>query len=174
MFEAINAACLMSSLASSDPDDWLTATEVLRIPTANGARANPWAEAGGLAPGAIAHLIVLNPRALAFQRLNDPSGQTVFWHASFRSFARPPRSRNRRRTQSHQSGVIKRPDDRGSQEILETTAAGRDASSQPLPHLRVSSEQALSGLESLGMYWLVPDRCRWATRAGDRVGIDSR
>lgn len=77
MVEAMKFAVLLSDIASSDPDQWLTPREALTMATVEGARAARLGGTGLLEPGSPADLVIFDVNAPAFVPLRDPIGQLV-------------------------------------------------------------------------------------------------
>ena len=77
MFDALRLAALIHNQAGSDFSEWVTPVQALGMATRNGARAFGL-EAGVLAPGKLADLILLRRDTPAFTPLNDVMNQLVF------------------------------------------------------------------------------------------------
>ena len=77
MFDALRLAALIHNQAGSDFKDWLTPTQALAMATRNGAGAFGL-DAGVLAPGKLADLVLLRRDTPAFTPLNDVMNQLVF------------------------------------------------------------------------------------------------
>jgi 5-methylthioadenosine/S-adenosylhomocysteine deaminase len=77
MFDAVRLAALIHNQAGSDFARWVTPSQALAMATANGARAFGL-DAGVLAPGAMADLVLLRRDTPAFTPLNDAMSQLVF------------------------------------------------------------------------------------------------
>lgn len=78
MFEAMRLASLVSHLLSPDPDYWLTTQEVLLMATEGGAALMGLAgQAGRIAPGYFADIVLLDLDALSLVPLNDAVNQLV-------------------------------------------------------------------------------------------------
>jgi 5-methylthioadenosine/S-adenosylhomocysteine deaminase len=77
MFDAARLAALIHNQAGSDFTQWVAPTQALSMATKNGARAFGL-DAGTLAPGKLADLVLLRRDAPAFTPLNDVVGQIVF------------------------------------------------------------------------------------------------
>ena len=77
MFDALRLAALIHNQAGSDFNRWVTPAQALAMATRNGARAFRL-DAGILAPGKLADLVLLRRDTPAFTPLNDPMGQLVF------------------------------------------------------------------------------------------------
>jgi 5-methylthioadenosine/S-adenosylhomocysteine deaminase len=77
MFDALRLAALIHSQAGTDFNDWVTPSQALATATRNGARAFGL-EAGVLAPGKLADLVLLRRDRPAFTPLNDVVAQLVF------------------------------------------------------------------------------------------------
>lgn len=74
MFDAVRLASLIHNVASSDFRSWVTPQQSLRMATREGARAFGL-EAGELAPGRLADLVLLRRDTTAFTPLNNPVQQ---------------------------------------------------------------------------------------------------
>ncbi len=77
MFDAIRLAALIHNRAGSDFHRWVAPAQALAMATRNGARAFGL-DAGVLAPGKLADLVLLRRDCAAFTPLNDPLAQLVF------------------------------------------------------------------------------------------------
>ncbi|HXG53671.1 MAG TPA: amidohydrolase [candidate division Zixibacteria bacterium] len=77
MFDALRLAALIHNQAGSDFNEWVTPAQALAMATRNGARAFGL-DAGVLAPGKLADLVLLRRDAPAFTPLNDVMSQLVF------------------------------------------------------------------------------------------------
>ncbi len=77
MFDALRLAALIHNQAGSDFNQWVTPVQALCMATRNGARACGL-DAGVLAPGKLADLVLLRRDTPAFTPLNDVMGQLVF------------------------------------------------------------------------------------------------
>ncbi len=77
MFDALRLAALIHNQAGTDFNDWVTPSQALAMATRNGARAFGL-EAGVLAPGKLADLVLLRRDRPAFTPLNDVVAQLVF------------------------------------------------------------------------------------------------
>jgi 5-methylthioadenosine/S-adenosylhomocysteine deaminase len=77
MFDAMRLAALIHNQAGTDFNDWVTAAQALAMATRNGARAFGL-EAGVLAPGKLADVVLLRRDTPAFTPLNDVVAQLVF------------------------------------------------------------------------------------------------
>ncbi len=77
MFDAVRLAALVHNQAGTDFDRWVTAGQALTMATRNGAGAFGL-DAGVLAPGRLADLVLLRRDTPAFTPLNDVVGQLVF------------------------------------------------------------------------------------------------
>jgi len=77
MFDAIRLVALIHNQAGSDFNQWVTPTEALAMATRNGARAFGL-DAGVLAPGKLADIVLLHRDTPAFTPLNDVMSQLVF------------------------------------------------------------------------------------------------
>lgn len=78
LFEVTKAAATMSCLSSTDPETWLTPSEVLTAATRSGARAVGRPADAAVTPGAAADLTFLDPTSYAFVPHNDVISQTVY------------------------------------------------------------------------------------------------
>lgn len=77
MFDAVRLAALVHNEAGTDFSQWVTPAQALAMATRNGARAFGL-DAGTLAPGKLADLVLLRRDSPAFTPLNDVVGQVVF------------------------------------------------------------------------------------------------
>jgi 5-methylthioadenosine/S-adenosylhomocysteine deaminase len=77
MFDALRLAALIHNQAGTDFNHWVTPTQALMMATRNGARAFGL-DAGTIAPGKLADLVLLRRDTPAFTPLNDVLGQLVF------------------------------------------------------------------------------------------------
>lgn len=77
MFDALRLAALIHNQAGSDFNRWVTPAQALRMATRNGARAFGL-DAGVLASGKLADLVLLRRDTPAFTPFNDVIGQLVF------------------------------------------------------------------------------------------------
>jgi 5-methylthioadenosine/S-adenosylhomocysteine deaminase len=77
MFDAVRLAALIHNQAGTDFNQWVTPTQALMMATRNGARAFGL-DAGVLAPGKLADLVLLRRNTPAFTPLNDVMSQLVF------------------------------------------------------------------------------------------------
>ncbi len=77
MFDALRLAALIHNQAGSDFNQWVTPLQALVMATRNGARAFGL-DAGVLAPGKLADLVLLRRDTTAFTPLNDVISQLVF------------------------------------------------------------------------------------------------
>jgi 5-methylthioadenosine/S-adenosylhomocysteine deaminase len=77
MFDAMRLAALIHNHAGSDFAEWVTPAQALAMATRNGARAFGL-EAGVLAPGKLADIVLLRRDRPAFTPLNDVIAQLVF------------------------------------------------------------------------------------------------
>jgi 5-methylthioadenosine/S-adenosylhomocysteine deaminase len=77
MFDALRLVALIHNQAGSDFSQWVTPVQALSMATRNGARAFGL-DAGVLAPGKLADLVLLRRDTPAFTPLNDVVGQLVF------------------------------------------------------------------------------------------------
>jgi 5-methylthioadenosine/S-adenosylhomocysteine deaminase len=77
MFDAMRLAALIHNQPGTDFNQWVAPVQALRMATLNGARAFNL-DAGVLAPGKLADLVLLRMDTPAFTPLNDVIGQLVF------------------------------------------------------------------------------------------------
>ncbi|HSC42710.1 MAG TPA: amidohydrolase [Candidatus Binatia bacterium] len=77
MFDAVRLAALIHNQAGSDFNHWIPPQQALAMATRNGARAFG-IDAGAIAPGKLADIVLLRRDAAAFTPLNDVLGQIVF------------------------------------------------------------------------------------------------
>ena len=77
MFDAIRLAALIHNHAGSDFNKWVTPTQALAMATRNGARAFGL-DAGVIAPGKLADIVLLRRDTAAYRPLNDVVNQIVF------------------------------------------------------------------------------------------------
>jgi cytosine/adenosine deaminase-related metal-dependent hydrolase len=77
MFDAVRLAALIHNQAGSDFNHWIAPAEALVMATKNGARAFGL-NAGMLAPGKLADLVLLRRNVAAFTPLNDVVSQIVY------------------------------------------------------------------------------------------------
>jgi 5-methylthioadenosine/S-adenosylhomocysteine deaminase len=77
MFDAVRLAALIHNQAGTDFNRWVTPAQALAMATRNGARAFGL-DAGMLAPGKLADIVLLRRDRSAFTPLNDVVGQLVF------------------------------------------------------------------------------------------------
>jgi 5-methylthioadenosine/S-adenosylhomocysteine deaminase len=77
MFDAVRLTALIHNQAGSDFNQWITPIQAVAMATRNGARAFD-IDAGVLAPGRLADLVLLRRDTAAFTPLNDAVGQIVF------------------------------------------------------------------------------------------------
>jgi 5-methylthioadenosine/S-adenosylhomocysteine deaminase len=77
MFDAVRLAAIIHNQAGSDFNDWVTPVQALSMATRNGARAFGL-DAGVLAPGMLADIVLLRRDTIAFTPLNDVIGQLAF------------------------------------------------------------------------------------------------
>jgi cytosine/adenosine deaminase-related metal-dependent hydrolase len=77
MFDAMRLAALIHNHAGSDFTEWVTPAQALAMATRNGARAFGL-NAGVLAPGKLADIVLLRRDTPAFTPLNDAISQLVF------------------------------------------------------------------------------------------------
>jgi cytosine/adenosine deaminase-related metal-dependent hydrolase len=77
MFDALRLAALIHNEAGTDFNDWVSPAQALAMATRNGARAFG-IDAGVLAPGKLADLVLLRRDTPAFTPLNDVIAQLVF------------------------------------------------------------------------------------------------
>lgn len=79
MFEAMRTAALISHAMGPDPERWLTAREVLRMATEDGAASMGFGgRLGRIAPGYLADFVFLDLRHVNYLPLNDPLVQMLF------------------------------------------------------------------------------------------------
>jgi 5-methylthioadenosine/S-adenosylhomocysteine deaminase len=77
MFDAVRLAALIHNQAGTDFNQWVKPVQPLAMATRNGARAFAL-EAGALAPGKLADIVLLRRDTAAFTPLNDVMSQLVF------------------------------------------------------------------------------------------------
>ena len=77
MFDAMRLAALIHNQAGTDFDDWVNPAQALAMATRCGARAFGL-DAGALAPGKLADIVLLRRDTAAFTPLNDVIAQLVF------------------------------------------------------------------------------------------------
>jgi len=77
MFDALRLAALIHNQAGTDFNEWVTSVQALAMATCNGARAFGL-DAGALAPGRLADIVLLRRDTPAFTPLNDVMSQLVF------------------------------------------------------------------------------------------------
>ena len=77
MFDAVRLATLIHNQAGSDFNDWIAPRQAIAMATRNGARAFG-IDAGAIAPGKLADIVLLQRDTAAFTPLNDVFGQIVF------------------------------------------------------------------------------------------------
>ena len=77
MFDALRLVALIHNEAGTDFNQWVTPVQALAMATRNGARAFG-VDAGVLAPGKLADVVLLGRDTPAFTPLNDVMGQLVF------------------------------------------------------------------------------------------------
>jgi 5-methylthioadenosine/S-adenosylhomocysteine deaminase len=77
MFDAVRLAALIHNQAGTDFNQWITPAQALAMATRHGARAFGL-DAGMLAPGKLADLVLLRRDRAAFTPLNDVVSQMVF------------------------------------------------------------------------------------------------
>lgn len=77
MFDAVRLAALIHNQAGSDFNHWIPPQQALAMATRNGARAFG-IDAGAIAPGKLADIVLLRRDTAAFTPLNDVLGQIVF------------------------------------------------------------------------------------------------
>jgi len=77
MFDGLRLVALIHNQAGADFNQWITPLQALAMATRNGAGAFG-IDAGGLAPGKLADLVLLRRDTAAFTPLNDVMGQLVF------------------------------------------------------------------------------------------------
>ncbi len=77
MFDAMRLVALIHNRAGTDFNQWVTSVQALSMATRNGARALGF-DAGVLAPGKLADVVLLKRDTPAFTPLNDVMNQLVF------------------------------------------------------------------------------------------------
>ncbi|MGE5853245.1 MAG: amidohydrolase family protein [Deltaproteobacteria bacterium] len=77
MFDAVRLTALIHNQAGSDFNHWIPPQQALAMATRNGARAFG-IDAGAIAPGKLADIVLLRRDTTAFTPLNDVLGQIVF------------------------------------------------------------------------------------------------
>jgi 5-methylthioadenosine/S-adenosylhomocysteine deaminase len=77
MFDAVRLACLIHNHAGTDFEQWVTPAQALAMATRNGARAFGL-EAGVLAPGKLADVVLLRRDTPAYRPLNHVVNQIAF------------------------------------------------------------------------------------------------
>lgn len=77
MFDAVRLTALIHNQAGSDFNHWIPPQQALAMATCNGARAFG-IDAGAIAPGKLADIVLLRRDTAAFTPLNDVLGQIVF------------------------------------------------------------------------------------------------
>jgi 5-methylthioadenosine/S-adenosylhomocysteine deaminase len=77
MFDAVRLAALIHNQAGTDFNQWVKPVQALAMATRNGARAFA-IDAGALAPGKLADIVLLRRDTAAFTPLNDAMSQLVF------------------------------------------------------------------------------------------------
>ncbi len=77
MFDAVRLAALIHNQAGTDFNQWIKPVQALAMATRNGARAFA-IDAGALAPGKLADIVLLRRDTAAFTPLNDAMSQLVF------------------------------------------------------------------------------------------------
>ncbi|HLN83371.1 MAG TPA: amidohydrolase [Candidatus Binatia bacterium] len=77
MFDAVRLATLIHNQAGSDFNHWIAPQQAFAMATRNGARAFG-IDAGAIAPGKLADIVLLRRDTAAFTPLNDVLGQIVF------------------------------------------------------------------------------------------------
>ncbi len=77
MFDAMRLAALIHNQAGTDFNQWVTPAQALAMATRNGARAFGL-DAGVLAPGKLADIVLLRRDTPAFTPLNDVINQLSF------------------------------------------------------------------------------------------------
>jgi len=77
MFDAVRLAALIHNQAGTDFNQWVTPAQALAMATRNGARAFGL-DAGTLAPGKLADIVLLRRDRAAFTPLNDVMSQLAF------------------------------------------------------------------------------------------------
>lgn len=78
IFEVAKTAAIFSNLASPDPADWLTPSEVLHAATSAGRQALGDDTGGTIRPGNVADIVFLDPTSYSFVPRNDAVSQVVF------------------------------------------------------------------------------------------------
>jgi 5-methylthioadenosine/S-adenosylhomocysteine deaminase len=79
IFDVMRVAALIHGVCGPDPDEWLTAHDILHAATLGGARTALLENVtGSLEPGKAADVIMLDLNAYAFQPFNDAQRQIVF------------------------------------------------------------------------------------------------
>ena len=77
MFDAVRLAALVHNQAGSNFNDWIAPRQAVAMATRNGARAFG-IDAGAIAPGKLADIVLLRRDTTAFTPLNDVLAQIVF------------------------------------------------------------------------------------------------
>ena len=77
MFDAVRLTALIHNQAGSDFNHWIPPQQAMAMATRNGARAFG-IDAGAIAPGKLADIVLLRRDTAAFTPLNDVLGQIVF------------------------------------------------------------------------------------------------
>jgi len=77
MFDALRLAALIHNQAGSDFNQWVTPAHALAMATRNGARAFGL-DAGAIAPGKLADIVLLRRDSAAYRPMNDVVNQIVF------------------------------------------------------------------------------------------------
>jgi cytosine/adenosine deaminase-related metal-dependent hydrolase len=77
MFDALRLATLIHNQAGSDFNDWIAPRQAIAMATRNGARTFG-IDAGAIAPGKLADIVLLRRDTAAFTPLNDVLAQIVF------------------------------------------------------------------------------------------------
>jgi 5-methylthioadenosine/S-adenosylhomocysteine deaminase len=77
MFDAVRLVALIHNQAGSDFNQWITPTQALAMATRNGARAFGL-DAGEIAVGKLADIVLLRRDSAAYRPLNDVANQIVF------------------------------------------------------------------------------------------------
>ena len=80
LLEVMKLTAMLHKYSDTDPRNWITANEVLRMATINGSKATMWGkEIGCLEPGKQADIVVLNPtKSPALQPIQNPNWQLVY------------------------------------------------------------------------------------------------
>lgn len=173
MFEAMKLASVLSGLASTSSERWLTPSDALQMATVNGARANRFGS-GRLEAGADADIVILDPSAAAFQPLTNPLGEVVF--NARRSDVRTVLVAGEVVVKDGRSTRI----DAASLEARLSAAAERFwdairpglARGQELAgHISLAYDRALTELPATEVFRLVPDGRRYVASSRDATGL---